>query len=41
MAYVTKALLIVAALGLAACKNPDRYGAGGAGGSGYLRYTVS
>ena len=34
MAYVTKALLIVAALGLAACKNPDRYGAGGAGGAG-------
>ncbi|GGW40717.1 peptidoglycan-associated lipoprotein [Gemmobacter lanyuensis] len=34
MAYVTKALLIVAALGLAACKNPDRYGAGGAGGMG-------
>ena len=34
MAYVTRALLIVAALGLAACKNPDRYGAGGAGGAG-------
>ncbi|GGO31079.1 peptidoglycan-associated lipoprotein [Gemmobacter aquaticus] len=34
MAYMTKALLIVAALGLAACKNPDRYGAGGAGGAG-------
>mgnify|MGYP005613652187 CR=1 FL=1 len=34
MAYVTKALLIVAALGLAARKNPDRYGAGGAGGAG-------
>lgn len=34
MAYVTKALLIVTALGLAACKNPDRYGAGGAGGAG-------
>ena len=32
MAYITKAVLItVAALGLAACKNPDRYGAGGAG----------
>ncbi len=33
-----KALLIVAALGLAACNNPDRYGAGGygdgAGGNG-------
>ena len=35
MAYVTKAVLMtVAALGLAACKNPDRYGAGGAGGAG-------
>ncbi|WP_151720501.1 peptidoglycan-associated lipoprotein Pal [Gemmobacter serpentinus] len=35
MAYLTKALLItVTALGLAACKNPDRYGAGGAGGAG-------
>ena len=36
MAYLTKAVLItVAALGLAACKNPDRYGAGGgAGGAG-------
>ena len=35
MAYFTKAVLItVAALGLAACKNPDRYGAGGAGANG-------
>lgn len=35
MAYITKAVLItVAALGLAACKNPDRYGAGGAGANG-------
>ncbi len=35
MAYITKAVLItVAALGLAACKNPARYGAGGAGASG-------
>jgi peptidoglycan-associated lipoprotein len=33
MTHMTKALLIVAALGLAACKNPDRYGAGGAGGA--------
>lgn len=31
---LTKALLIVAVLGLAACTNPDRYGAGGAGGPG-------
>lgn len=39
MAYVSKALLLVAVLGLAACNNPDRYGAGagagGAGGNGY------
>ena len=28
------ALLLVAALGLAACQNPDRYGAGGADGMG-------
>lgn len=34
MAYVSKALLLVAVLGLAACNNPDRYGAGGAGGVG-------
>ncbi|MDR0810638.1 MAG: peptidoglycan-associated lipoprotein Pal [Gemmobacter sp.] len=34
MAYVSKALLLVAVLGLAACNNPDRYGAGGAGGAG-------
>ncbi len=31
---VIKALLIVAALGLSACANPDRYGAGGAGAGG-------
>lgn len=36
MTLMPKALLIVAALTLAACQNPDRYGAGdgGAGGSG-------
>jgi len=36
MAYMTKAMLLVAALGLAACNNPDRFGAGagGAGGAG-------
>jgi peptidoglycan-associated lipoprotein len=34
MTVLPKALLIVAALGLAACNNPDRYGAGGAGGYG-------
>lgn len=33
MTYLPKALLVVAALGLAACNNPDRYGAGGAGGA--------
>ena len=34
MNLIPKALLIVAALGLAACNNPNRYGAGGAGGAG-------
>ncbi len=34
MTLLPKVLLIVAALGLAACNNPDRYGAGGAGGAG-------
>ncbi|MDP1667487.1 peptidoglycan-associated lipoprotein Pal [Phaeovulum sp.] len=35
MTLITKSLLIVAALGLAACNNPDRFGAGaGAGGAG-------
>lgn len=34
MTILPKALLIVAALGLAACKNPDRFGAGGAGADG-------
>jgi peptidoglycan-associated lipoprotein len=34
MTLFPKALLLVAALGLAACNNPDRYGAGGADGAG-------
>lgn len=34
MTLLPKALLLVAALGLAACNNPDRYGAGGADGAG-------
>lgn len=34
MSYLTKAMLLVAVLGLAACNNPDRFGAGGAGGAG-------
>lgn len=34
MTILPKALIIVAALGLAACKNPDRFGAGGAGADG-------
>lgn len=34
MTFLPKVLLIVAALGLAACNNPDRYGAGGAGADG-------
>jgi peptidoglycan-associated lipoprotein len=38
MTMLAKSLLLVAALGLAACNNPDRYGAGGgpggAGGAG-------
>ena len=35
MTIFPKALLLVAALGLAACNNPDRFGAGGgAGGAG-------
>ncbi|TGD44412.1 peptidoglycan-associated lipoprotein Pal [Pseudotabrizicola sediminis] len=32
MTLLPKALLLVAAFGLAACNNPDRFGAGGAGG---------
>ncbi len=34
MAYVTKAFLLTAVLALAACNNPDRFGAGGPGGAG-------
>lgn len=34
MTILPKALLLVAALGLAACNNPDRFGAGGADGMG-------
>lgn len=34
MRSLPKALMLVAVLGLAACNNPDRYGAAGAGGMG-------
>jgi peptidoglycan-associated lipoprotein len=34
VSYLPKVLLIVSALALAACQNPDRYGGGGAGGAG-------
>lgn len=34
MSLLPKALLVVAALGLAACNNPDRFGAGGGAGAG-------
>lgn len=34
MTILPKALLLVAALALSACNNPDRYGAGGANGAG-------
>jgi peptidoglycan-associated lipoprotein len=34
MTHTTKLLMLVAALGLAACKNPDRYGANGTMGAG-------
>lgn len=34
MTILPKALLVVSALALAACNNPDRYGAGGAGADG-------
>jgi len=34
LSLLTKAVLIVAALGLAACKNPGRYGDGGYGANG-------
>ncbi len=35
MAYFSKALLVIAVLGLAACNNPDRYGKGGPAGSDF------
>jgi peptidoglycan-associated lipoprotein len=34
MSMVSKSLLLVVAFGLAACNNPNRYGAGGADGAG-------
>jgi len=34
MSLAAKSLLLIAVLGLAACNNPDRYGAGGAGAGG-------
>jgi peptidoglycan-associated lipoprotein len=34
MNLTTKILIVVMALGLAACKNPNRYGANGANGAG-------
>jgi peptidoglycan-associated lipoprotein len=34
MTVTTKLLILTLALGLAACKNPNRYGAGGPGGTG-------
>lgn len=34
MSITVKSLLVLAAFGLAACNNPDRYGAGGPGGVG-------
>ncbi len=34
MSLMPKALLLIATLALAACNNPDRYGAGGAGAGG-------
>ena len=33
MTVAVKSLLLIAVLGLAACNNPDRYGAGGPGGA--------
>lgn len=32
--HISKALMLIGVLGLAACTNPDRYGAGGADGAG-------
>jgi len=34
MRLMSKALLLIAVLGVAACNNPDRFGAGGAGAGG-------
>ena len=34
MTLAAKSVLLIAVLGLAACNNPDRYGAGGPGGAG-------
>ena len=34
MSLAAKSLILIAVLGLAACNNPDRYGAGGPGGAG-------
>lgn len=34
MPFAAKSLLLIAVLGLSACNNPDRYGAGGPGGAG-------
>ena len=34
MAHAVKAIALLATLALAACNNPDRYGAGGPGGAG-------
>ncbi|MFT7059628.1 MAG: peptidoglycan-associated lipoprotein [Pseudorhodobacter sp.] len=34
MPYLSKTLLLMAALALSACNNPDRFGAGGAGAGG-------
>ena len=36
MAYLSKAMLLIALTGLAACNNPDRYSGGGLGGTGGL-----
>ena len=41
MTLMPKALLLIAALGLAACNNPDRFGAGGAGANGAGGFVVA
>ena len=41
MSYLPKAMLLIAALGLAACNNPDRFGAGGAGEQSSLTGTAT